>query len=51
LQKHVAREEQIKLGWIDEAGGVNPRFKSTAQGAATSIWAAIAPELEGNGAH
>jgi hypothetical protein len=51
LQKHVAREEQIKLEWFDESGCVNPRFKSTAQGAATSIWATVAPELEGSGAH
>jgi NAD(P)-dependent dehydrogenase (short-subunit alcohol dehydrogenase family) len=49
LQKHVSREEQIKMGWIDESGAVNSRFKSPAQGAATSIWAAVAPELEGVG--
>ncbi|MGB8684701.1 MAG: oxidoreductase [Candidatus Binatus sp.] len=49
LQKYVSREEQIKMGWIDESGTVNPRFKSTEQGAATSIWAAVASELEGVG--
>ncbi len=49
LQKHMTREEQLALGWIDEAGTPNPGFKSTEQGAATSIWAAVAPELEGNG--
>ncbi len=49
LQKHVTREEQVKMGWIDEAGVGNPRMKSTEQGAATSIWAAVAPELEGIG--
>ncbi len=49
LQKHMSREEKLALGWIDEAGTPNPRFKSTAQGAATSVWAAIAPELEGVG--
>jgi NAD(P)-dependent dehydrogenase (short-subunit alcohol dehydrogenase family) len=47
LQKHVSREEQIKMGWIDESGAVNSRFKSPEQGAATSIWAAVSPELEG----
>lgn len=49
LQKHMSREEQVALGWFDESGTPNPRFKSTAQGAATSIWAAVAPELEGVG--
>lgn len=49
LQKYVSREEQIKMGWIDVSGAVNPRFKSAEQGAATSIWAAVAPELEGVG--
>ena len=49
LQKHMTREEQMALGWFDEDGTPNPRFKSTAQGAATSIWAAVAPELEGRG--
>jgi hypothetical protein len=34
------------MGWIDEAGARNPRFKSTGQGSSISIWAAVAPELE-----
>ncbi len=51
LQKFVPREEQLAMGWIDEAGNVNPRFKSPEQGAATSMYAAVAPELEGNGGH
>lgn len=49
LQKHLSREEQIAMGWFDESGTPNPRFKITGQGAATSIWAAVAPELEGVG--
>ena len=49
LQKYVPHEEQIKMGWIDAAGIQNSRFKSTEQGAATSIWAAVAPELDGIG--
>jgi NAD(P)-dependent dehydrogenase (short-subunit alcohol dehydrogenase family) len=49
LQKYMTREEQIALGWFDESGTPNARFKTTAQGAATSIWAATAPELEGVG--
>ncbi|MBI5288714.1 MAG: SDR family NAD(P)-dependent oxidoreductase [Chloroflexi bacterium] len=49
LQKHMPREQQIAAGWFDEQGNINPRFKSTEQGAATSIWAAVSPELEGVG--
>ena len=49
LQKHMSREQQMALGWFDESGKLNDRFKSTEQGAATSIWAAVAPELEGIG--
>jgi len=49
LQKHMSREEQIALGWFDDAGAINPLFKTPAQGAATSVWAAVAPELEGVG--
>jgi NAD(P)-dependent dehydrogenase (short-subunit alcohol dehydrogenase family) len=46
LQKHVSGEEQVKMGWVDESGVINSRFKSTEQGAATTIWAAVASELE-----
>jgi NAD(P)-dependent dehydrogenase (short-subunit alcohol dehydrogenase family) len=49
LQKHMSRDAKLALGWIDEAGTPNPRFKSTEQGAATSIWAAVAAELDGVG--
>ena len=49
LQKHIPREEMIKRGWIDENGVTNPRFKTVEQGAATSVWAAVAPELEHKG--
>jgi len=49
LQRHLPREEMIAFGWMDESGKINDRFKSTEQGAATSVWAALAPELEGRG--
>lgn len=49
LQRHLPREEMIAFGWMDEAGKVNDRFKSPEQGAATSVWAAVGPELEGVG--
>jgi NAD(P)-dependent dehydrogenase (short-subunit alcohol dehydrogenase family) len=37
------------IGFIDQDGTINPAVKSTEQGAATSVWAATAPELEGRG--
>jgi NAD(P)-dependent dehydrogenase (short-subunit alcohol dehydrogenase family) len=46
LQKYVPREEQIKMGGIDDAGTPNPHMKTIEQEAATSVWAAVAPELE-----
>ena len=49
LQRHLPREEMIAFGWMDEAGNVNDRFKSTQQGAATSVWAALGSELDGAG--
>jgi len=51
LQWNVPKEEQLAMGWIDAQGNVNNRFKSVEQGAGTSVWAAVAPELEGNGGH
>jgi NAD(P)-dependent dehydrogenase (short-subunit alcohol dehydrogenase family) len=49
LQRHLTREEQIAMGWMDEAGTINERFKSTEEGAATSVWCAVSPLLEGEG--
>ncbi|MBU1375943.1 MAG: SDR family NAD(P)-dependent oxidoreductase [Alphaproteobacteria bacterium] len=49
LQRHLPREEMIAFGWMDEAGKLNDRFKSTEQGASTSVWAALGDELEGVG--
>lgn len=49
LQRHLPKEEMIAMGWIDEAGTVNAIFKNPEQGAATSVWAATAPILEGQG--
>jgi len=49
LQRHLPREEMIAAGWMDEHGNVDSRFKTPAQGAATSVWAATAPALEGMG--
>ncbi|MFR0355467.1 SDR family NAD(P)-dependent oxidoreductase [Streptomyces sediminimaris] len=51
LQRHIPREEMIERGWIDEAGNVlNPQgFKTPEQGAATQVWAATSPQLDGLG--
>ena len=49
LQRHLPREEMIAAGWMDEHGKLDPRFKTPAQGAATSVWAATAPALQGMG--
>jgi NAD(P)-dependent dehydrogenase (short-subunit alcohol dehydrogenase family) len=49
LQRHLPREEMIAAGWLDEQGTVNERFKTPEQGAATSVWAATSPRLEGMG--
>ncbi|WP_026924026.1 SDR family NAD(P)-dependent oxidoreductase [Glycomyces arizonensis] len=50
LQRHMTKEEQRELGWIDEDGNAVPDwFKSPAQGAATQTWAATSPRLDGMG--
>lgn len=49
LQRHLPREEMIAFGWMDESGKINDRFKTPAQGASTSVWAAVGPELDGAG--
>ena len=50
LQRHLPREEMVAAGWIDEDGTVvNTSFKSPAQGAATEVWAATSPQLDGRG--
>ncbi|MFN3523473.1 MAG: oxidoreductase [Phenylobacterium sp.] len=49
LQRHLPREEMIAMGWMNEAGEVRQGFKTPEQGASTSVWAALAPELEGVG--
>ena len=49
LQQHLSREDMDALGWLDPDGKPRKGFKTPAQGAATSVWAATAPELEGRG--
>jgi NAD(P)-dependent dehydrogenase (short-subunit alcohol dehydrogenase family) len=50
LQRHLSKEEMVAAGWIDNHGNLaDPSFKTPQQGAATLVWAATAPELEGLG--
>lgn len=49
LQRHLTMEEQRAMGWYDEEGNVNERFKSTEEGASTTVWAATSPLLDGMG--
>lgn len=53
LQRHLAIEEMVALGWTDENGDIaeaaKPFFKSPDGGAATSVWCATSPLLAGRG--
>ena len=50
LQRHLEQEEMIALGWLGEDGELSEmaaaNFKSTTQGAATSLWCATSPLLD-----
>jgi len=49
LQRFMPEEEKRAMGWIDENGKLNERFKTPSQGAATSVWCAANMQLEGKG--
>lgn len=50
LQRYLEKQEMVSEGWLDEAGNpADPTFKTPAQGAATQIWAATSPLLDGVG--
>ncbi len=49
LQRHLPIEEQRAMGWLDEHDQPVAGFKTTEQGASTSVWAAVGHELEGVG--
>ena len=49
LQRHLPREEMVAMGWMTQEGVVAQGFKTPAQGASTSVWAAVGSELEGVG--
>jgi NAD(P)-dependent dehydrogenase (short-subunit alcohol dehydrogenase family) len=46
LQRHMSQDELATRGWNT---AIPPGWKTLEQGAATTIWAAVAPELEGVG--
>jgi NAD(P)-dependent dehydrogenase (short-subunit alcohol dehydrogenase family) len=48
LQQHLTQEEK-RVRYYDAAGNLNPSFKTPEQGAATSVWASVASELQGIG--
>ncbi len=49
LQRHLTMEEQVAMGWYKPDGTLIDIFKSVEAGAATSIWCAVSPLLEGQG--
>ena len=51
LQRHLPLEEQVALGWLNEDGTTKDpsMFKTPEQGAATQVWAATSPQLDGMG--
>ncbi|MCP2339924.1 SDR family NAD(P)-dependent oxidoreductase [Actinomadura rupiterrae] len=51
LQRHLPADELIDMGWADADGNpvIPPGWKTVEQGAATTVWAAVAPELDGIG--
>ncbi|MFF5927996.1 MULTISPECIES: SDR family NAD(P)-dependent oxidoreductase [Streptomyces] len=50
LQREMKLQEQIERGWVDEHGHVvGADFKTPSQGAATGLWAATSPLLDGRG--
>lgn len=49
LQRHLTMEEQTAMGWFKPDGTPIDIFKSVEAGAATSIWCAVSPLLDGEG--
>lgn len=49
LQRFHGEELKRQIGFIQPDGSLNPVLKTAAQAAATTLWAATAPELEGRG--
>jgi NAD(P)-dependent dehydrogenase (short-subunit alcohol dehydrogenase family) len=49
LVRHLDRQELVDAGMVDESGQVTGGAKTPEQGAATQVWAATSPRLDGLG--
>jgi len=50
LQRHLTKAEMVEAGWMDDDGNpIGSWFKSPEAGAATEVWAATSPQLNGMG--
>ena len=50
LQRHLSQQEMMAAGWLDAEGRpADSSFKTPEQGAATQVWAAVSPQLDGMG--
>lgn len=50
LQRHLTQAEMVAAGWLTTDGHpADPTFKTPQQGAATQVWAATSPRLDGVG--
>ena len=49
LQRFHGEALKRRIGFIKEDGSLHEKVKSIGQAAATSVWAAVAPELKGRG--
>ncbi|WP_290058883.1 SDR family NAD(P)-dependent oxidoreductase [Amycolatopsis solani] len=49
LARHIPQEERVAQGWVDENGVPSGYFKTPEAGAATQVWAATSPQLDGLG--
>jgi NAD(P)-dependent dehydrogenase (short-subunit alcohol dehydrogenase family) len=49
LARHIPQEERVAQGWVDEQGNTTGTFKTPQAGAATQVWAATSPQLDGMG--
>ncbi|ADJ43948.1 short-chain dehydrogenase/reductase SDR [Amycolatopsis mediterranei S699] len=49
LVRHLDRQELVDAGMVDESGQVTGGAKTPEQGAATQVWAATSPQLDGLG--
>lgn len=49
LQRHMDPEEFKVMGWMDQDGNLMDGFKTPEQGAATTVWGALSPDLDAIG--